>query len=99
MKLDYDKSGQLARLFKAFADPTRLRLVAALLEKERCVHELAEDLELEQSAVSHQLRVLRDLDLATHRREGRHIYYSLDDDHVRDLFRIGLTHLNHKGRG
>lgn len=86
---------RLASLFKALGDPTRLRLVAALDGPERCVHELVDTLEMTQSAISHQLRVLRDLGIVRGRREGRHIYYQLDDEHVRALFTMGLAHVRH----
>jgi len=86
---------RLAGLFKALGDPTRLRLVAALDGPERCVHELVEAMQMTQSAISHQLRVLRDLGIVRGRRDGRHIYYQLDDEHVRALFNTGLAHVQH----
>lgn len=86
---------RLAGLFKALGDPTRLRLVSALSGPARCVHELVEGLGMTQSAVSHQLRVLRDLGIVRARREGRHMYYQLDDAHVRALYDTALAHIQH----
>lgn len=85
----------LAGLFGALADPTRLRLVAALAEGELCVCDLAASLGLSQSAVSHQLRLLRQLALVRTRRVGRVVYYALDDDHVLRLYQEGLDHVAH----
>jgi ArsR family transcriptional regulator, lead/cadmium/zinc/bismuth-responsive transcriptional repressor len=85
----------LADMFKALSDPTRLRIVSLLAETELCVCDLAAVLDMEQSAVSHQLRTLRDMHLVRRRREGRRIFYALDDDHVVDLFRRGLEHVTH----
>jgi ArsR family transcriptional regulator len=88
-------AARLAGIFKSLADPTRLRLVSALTSEELCVHELADRLHLEQSAVSHQLRLLRDRELVRTRRDGRHIYYSLSDGHVKGLFDFALEHAQH----
>jgi len=93
--LDPRAAGELAQVFKALADPTRLRLIAALLDGERCVHELTEALEMAQSAVSHQLRTLRHLRLVRFRKQGRHVYYALDDSHVRRLYGFALEHVAH----
>ena len=87
---------RLASVFKALADPTRLRIISALASGERCVHEIAEALGLNQPAVSHQLRLLRDRGLVRHRREGRHIIYALDDEHVHELFSMAREHLEHE---
>ncbi len=89
----------MAGAFKALSEPIRLRLIAAILDEERCVHELCTDLGLEQSAVSHQLRILRAQNLVRRRKEGRHVYYALDDAHIRELFEVALTHVSHGGRG
>jgi DNA-binding transcriptional ArsR family regulator len=85
----------LAELFKALADPSRVRIISALTSTELCVHDLAAALDMSQSAVSHQLRSLREKRLVRFRREGRHVYYQLDDEHIRDLFRRGLEHVEH----
>lgn len=86
---------QLAETFKALSDPTRVRIVSVLAGDELCVCDLAAALSMSQSAVSHQLRTLRDLRLVRWRREGRQIFYTLDDEHVADLFRRGLDHVGH----
>ncbi len=93
------RASAIARTFKALADPTRVRLVGALLDGEHCVHDLCVQVELEQSAVSHQLRVLRDQQLVRSRKDGRHVYYSLDDAHIRELLEIALAHVRHGKRG
>ncbi len=84
----------LADLFKTLGDPTRIRIMDALAKNECCVCDLAELLELSQSATSHQLRVLRSKQLVKYRREGKMVYYSLDDDHVMALYREGLEHIS-----
>jgi DNA-binding transcriptional ArsR family regulator len=84
----------LADLFAALGDPTRVRLVYALSQRELCVCDLAAVLGLSVSAVSHQLRLLRGLRLVKYRREGRLAYYSLDDDHVDTLLCQGLEHVD-----
>lgn len=86
----------LSELFKAIGDGTRIRLLHALGQKELCVCDLEEVLEMTQSAISHQLRVLRNLRLVKFRKEGKNVYYSLDDEHIINLFTQGLTHIRHK---
>lgn len=86
----------LAEIFKTLGNPTRLRLLTAVAQQEQCVHDLTERLGLEQSAVSHQLRRLEDRDLVKGRREGRHVYYALADDHVRTILDVGLEHVAHR---
>ena len=88
-------AARLAETFRALSDPTRLRIVSLLAGAELCVYDLAAVLGMGQSAVSHQLRTLRDLRLVRWRREGRQIFYTLDDEHVADLFRRGLEHVQH----
>lgn len=90
-----ETSMDLAQVFKVLADPTRVRLISVLAEQELFVGELAELLDMTLSAVSHHLRLLRQLRLVKARRQGRHVYYSLDDDHVRDVYRLGLEHVKH----
>jgi DNA-binding transcriptional ArsR family regulator len=85
----------LAELFKTLAAPSRVRIISALMDTELCVHDLAAALDMSQSAVSHQLRSLREMRLVRYRKEGRHVYYQLDDEHIRDLFRRGLEHVEH----
>ncbi len=83
---------RLAKLFKVLGDPTRLGLVMALRGGEMCVCDLAATLRMSESAVSHQLRRLREQDLARSRRDGQVVYYSLSDDHVEELLAVGLAH-------
>lgn len=87
---------RLAEAFAALSDPTRVRIISALLEGELCVFDLAAVLGLSQSATSHQLRILRHLNLVRTRKEGRLVYYALDDEHIRDLFQRGLEHVRHR---
>ena len=84
---------KLASTYKILGDPTRLRIVMALGGGEMCVCDLAAFIGVTESAVSHQLRRLRDLALVRCRREGQILYYSLDDDHVADLLQVGLEHI------
>lgn len=84
---------QIAELFKGFADPTRVHILSLLQQKERCVGEIAELVELSQSAISHQLRLLKQMHLIKYRREGKNILYSLADDHVRTILEMGLEHV------
>jgi DNA-binding transcriptional ArsR family regulator len=83
----------LADLFKMFGDSTRVRIVSALLHSEMCVCDIAALLGMSKSAISHQLRSLRQTKLVKNRREGKVIYYSLDDDHVKTIFAQGLQHV------
>ncbi|GAB6139079.1 ArsR/SmtB family transcription factor [Halanaerobaculum tunisiense] len=84
---------RLAATFKVLSDPTRIRIINALANKELCVCDISELLEMSQSAISHQLRRLRELNLVKYRKEGRIVYYSLDDDHILKLFNQGLEHV------
>lgn len=86
----------LAELFKVFGDSTRIRILAALMGKEMCVYHLSEELEMGQSAISHQLRVLRSSGLVKATRNGKEMVYSLDDNHVKTIFAQGLEHIKHK---
>lgn len=86
----------LAELFKVFGDSTRIRIISALMDGEMCVYHLSEKLQVGQSAVSHQLRILRSAGLVRPRREGKEIYYSLDDEHVEEIYSAGLAHILHK---
>lgn len=83
----------LARFFFVLGDPTRLRILHELGESEKNVSELSERLGLTVSAISHQLKILRDKDLVRSRRDGKFIYYRMSDDHVRDIIRISRAHL------
>ena len=83
----------LAELFKVFGDPTRIRILFVLFETEVCVCDLAKALNMTQSAVSHQLRILKQNRLVKNRREGKSIFYSLADDHVRTMIAQGREHI------
>ncbi|CDD64719.1 transcriptional regulator ArsR family [Firmicutes bacterium CAG:882] len=83
----------LAELFKVFGDSTRIRILYALFESELCVNDIAQLLNLGQSAVSHQLKILKDAKLVRFRREGKIIFYALDDDHVRNMLSMGMEHV------
>ncbi len=94
--LDADEAARMAELFKLLGDPTRTRLLYALLEAgELCVCDLAETVEVPESSVSHALRLLRTAGVVRNRRAGRMIYYSLEDAHVRLLLDLSLQHLRH----
>lgn len=85
----------LADIFKALGDPTRVKLIGALLVCELCVHDLCVLLDMNQSAVSHQLRYLRNLRIVKRRKAGKTVYYSLDDAHIEQIFTLTLQHLKH----
>ena len=84
----------LAELFKVFADSTRMKVIYALLEDELCVCDIANIVGTTQSAISHQLRILKSSKLVKYRKEGNSIFYSLADDHVEKIFKIGCEHIN-----
>lgn len=86
---------QLADIFKALSDPSRLKIVLALLNQEHCVCDIAAICGQTDSAVSHQLRLLRTLKIVKNRRDGKTIYYSIDDDHVVSLIHMSLHHVRH----
>jgi ArsR family transcriptional regulator, lead/cadmium/zinc/bismuth-responsive transcriptional repressor len=90
---DLDTLFSLAELFKVFGDTTRIRIMCALFENELCVCDISEILGMGQSAISHQLRLLRTAHLVRVRRDGKSAFYSLDDDHVRLIFEQGLNHI------
>lgn len=94
--IDAPVSVDMGEMFSALGDPTRLRILSALRGGEVCVGDLTAALGMTQSAVSHQLRILRSLSIVKFRKQGRLVYYSLDDDHVSDLFERGLQHLQHR---
>ena len=84
----------LADFFKVFGDSTRIKIISALFEEEMCVCDIAYLLDMTQSAISHQLRVLKQARLVKPRRDGKVIYYSLDDQHIGKIFEEGLNHIN-----
>ena len=93
--IDEELAGQMAELFRALGDTSRIQIIAALTTNDMNVGELAELVNISDSAVSHHLRHLRQMKLVRTHKEGRHVFYSLDDDHVRDLYRCGLEHAQH----
>jgi len=95
MLLKENTSTHLADLFSALSDPTRLRIISVLLDGEMNVGEIAAQLQMTESSVSHQLRGLRHMRLVRGRKNGRQVYYTLDDDHVAKLYRLGLEHVDH----
>ena len=84
----------IAEFFKVFADSTRIKILSALFENELCVCDIAACLNMTKSAVSHQLRILRQADLVRNRKEGKIVYYRLSDDHVRKIFEMAKEHLS-----
>lgn len=85
--------GNLAELFKIFGDATRIKILYAMLDAELCVNDIAGRLQMSQSSVSHQLRILKTSKLVKSRREGKSIFYSLDDEHVRFILSMGMEHI------
>ncbi|MBQ4644513.1 MAG: winged helix-turn-helix transcriptional regulator [Clostridia bacterium] len=86
----------LADLFKIMGDTTRCKLLFALLQNEMCVCDLANVLSMSKSSISHQLSKMKDVGLVKCRKEGKTVYYSLDDCHISEIFEVGLKHINHK---
>ena len=96
MALDEHTSFHIANLFSALSDPTRLRIIDLLLDCELSVGSIAEQLGMTESAVSHQLRGLRLQRIVRARKQGRQVFYCLDDEHIVELFRLGLKHMEHE---
>lgn len=95
--VDWEKEiSLLSNTFKALSDPTRLKIIYILSISPLCVCDIANVTGMTQSAISHQLRILRDLNLVKFKRDGKLVIYSLDDDHVLGLFKQGLDHIRHK---
>ena len=101
METSYENEAvyELAELFKIFGDPTRIRILYAMLDTERCVNDIAGLLQMSQSSVSHQLRILKSSKLVKSRREGKSIFYSLDDEHVRSILSMGMEHVTEENKG
>jgi DNA-binding transcriptional ArsR family regulator len=95
MPLDEHTSFHIANLFSALSDPTRLRIIDLLLDCELSVGSIAEQLGMTESAVSHQLRGLRLQRIVRARKQGRQVFYCFDDEHMAELFRLGLQHMEH----
>ena len=91
--LDAATVDALAETFRVLGDPTRVRIVDALSGGPLCVHDISDRIAISESAVSHQLRLMRTMRIVRGRREGRCVYYTLDDQHVLDLFQQGLRHV------
>lgn len=94
--MDQTKIDKVSQLFKVLADPTRLKILISLQDGERNVTSIGEAVEMEQSAVSHQLKLLRDARVVKSRREGKAILYSLDDAHVTDILQQTFEHIQHR---
>jgi DNA-binding transcriptional ArsR family regulator len=92
--LDEDKIIDLAELYKIFGDSTRIKIINILIDNELCVNQISEKTNVSQSAISHQLRILKSSKLVKYRKEGNSIFYSLADDHVEKIFKIGCEHIN-----
>ena len=86
----------LANLFKVFGDPTRIKILSALFQAEMCVCDMASLFNMTQSSISHQLAVLKQARLVKFRKDGKVVYYSLDDNHVQSIFDQGLIHINER---
>src|SRR5689334_15669287 len=91
--LTADDAREIARFFQVLADPTRVRIVKALADTEWCVSDLTQALGMDQPAVSHQLKYLRELGLVRWTKTGRHVYYSLSDTHLKDILLASIAHL------
>ncbi len=94
-----EKLYDLAELFKVFGDSTRIKILYALFERELCVCDISNLLGISQTAVSHQLRILKTNKLVKYRRNGKIVFYSLDDDHVNKIIACGMEHINEEPKG
>ena len=92
-----DTIENLARTFKIFGDATRIKIMYTMLDREICVLDIAKNLEMTQSAISHQLSILKGARLIKSRKEGKEVYYSLDDDHVKRILDVGVDHVEERG--
>lgn len=91
--LEEDNLINVAELFKIFGDSTRIKIITALLDEELCVQDIATAIQMNQSAVSHQLRILKNSQIVKTRRDGKQIFYSLADEHVKKIFKLGYEHI------
>jgi len=94
MNLNENQIINLSELFKMFGDSTRIKILSAILEEELCVNDISKKINASQSAVSHQLRILKASKLVKYRKDANLIYYSLADDHVKQIFELGCEHIN-----
>ena len=92
--LDEDKVIDISELFKIFGDSTRIKIINVLIDSELCVGDISNMINVSQSAVSHQLRILKASKLVKFKKVGNMIYYALDDDHVKKIFELGCEHIN-----
>lgn len=100
MKISIDEAGELADGFKLLGEPTRVRILYALLERGECnVGDLAAEVGASETTISHAMRLLRGAGIVRNRRDGRMVFYRLDDDHVRQLLELSRAHLAHRGAG
>lgn len=93
-----DLFDKLAEFFKIIGDPTRTKILFALDQNEMCVCDIANVLGMTKSSISHQLATLRSSGIVKSRREGKEVYYTLDDEHVKQVFEIGIEHIEHKNK-
>ena len=93
---DYNLFNKLAEFFKILGDTTRAKILYALDQNEMCVCDIANVLGMSKSSISHQLSSLRKMNIVKCRKEGKEVYYMLDDDHVKGLFELGIEHIEHK---
>lgn len=94
MEFDEEAMIDLAELFKMFGDSTRVKILYVLSQQETCVGDIAEELGMNQSAISHQLRILKQAKLVKNRREGKAMLYSLDDEHITTILKMGMEHIS-----
>ena len=94
--ISLEMNRELSEMFKVFADETRLRIICSLLNEELCVCDLCELLKLNQSTVSHQLQTLRNSKLVKYRKEGKQVYYTLEDEHIDAILRMAIAHIKEK---
>ena len=92
-----DTIENLARTFKIFGDATRIKIMYTMLDRGICVQDITKNLEMTQSAISHQLSILKGARLIKSRKEGKEVYYSLDDDHVKRILDVGVDHVEERG--
>lgn len=93
MELNQKKLYELANLYKTFSDPSRLSILNYLLHNKACVYDISQNINMSQSAVSHQLKYLRQTNFVKSERKGREIYYELSDDHIEKIMKLGFEHI------
>ncbi len=95
LKISDEHLVMLTDFFKTLADPTRMKIIYALSQKEMCVQEIADAVEMTQTSISYQLRILRSMKLVRYEKKGQRVIYTLDDDHVSDIIHNTITHMEH----